>query len=82
MPNNWKKVKDFVLQDGYKKLTRPTIPIDHTAFPQTKAELQRLGVRFDFAGKQDTNFMEAVETDNGTRDDVQAALDAADDEID
>ncbi|EKV18925.1 hypothetical protein PDIG_06400 [Penicillium digitatum PHI26] len=102
MPNKWSKIKDAVLThaNGYKKLVRPSVALHKTAFPKTAADLESLGVRFDFAGtiEEDPNFLEAVETktrkgthgivatvkipDGGTKEDVQAALDAVDSEID
>ncbi|GLA67397.1 hypothetical protein AtubIFM54640_010715 [Aspergillus tubingensis] len=104
MPNKWKKVKDILLQDGYKKLIRPTVPVHKTAFPKTTPELEKLGVRFDYAGtieedekkfhrfqvqwrqkhKEGThgNVATIKVPDGGTKEDVQAALDAVDKEID
>ncbi|KKK23234.1 hypothetical protein P175DRAFT_0472969 [Aspergillus ochraceoroseus IBT 24754] len=117
MPNKWKKVKDILLQDGYKKLIRPTVPVHKTAFPKTTPELEKLGVRFDYAGtieedeKKFHRFQVQVNSgnkiptswkqwrqkhkegthgnvatikvpDGGTKEDVQAALDAVDKEID
>ncbi|KAJ5159156.1 uncharacterized protein N7500_008807 [Penicillium coprophilum] len=51
MPNKWSKVKDAVLKhaNGYKKLVKPSVA-HKTAFPKTAADLESLGVRFDFAG--------------------------------
>lgn len=116
MPNKWSKVKAFVMQYGYKKLIRPTISLHGTAFPKTKPDLEKLGVRFDFAGtieeqgkklhcfqvqvnagkiptswkqwrqKHEKGTHGIVATikvpDNGTKDDVQAALDDVDEDID
>jgi hypothetical protein len=119
MPSKWNKVKDAVLKhaNGYKKLVRPSVALHKTAFPKTAADLESLGVRFDFAGTTEENgkkfhkFQVQVNAgnkiptswkqwrqkhekgthgivatvkipDGGTKEDVQAALDAVDSEID
>ena len=119
MPNKWNKIKDAVLKhaNGYKKLVRPSVALHGTAFPKTTADLESLGVRFDFAGTVEENgkkfhrFQVQVNSgnkiptswkqwrqkhekgthgivatvkvpDGGTKEDVQAALDAVDSEID
>lgn len=116
MPNKWNKVKAFVLRGGYKKLIRPTVSLHGTAFPKSSSELEKLGVRFDFAGtveedgKRFHRFQVQVNAgnkiptswkqwrekhekgthgivatikvpDGGTKEDVEAALAAVDDEI-
>lgn len=116
MPNKWQKVKDFLLQDGYKKLVRPSVSIHKTAFPKTKPDLEKMGVRFDFAGtiedggKKFHRFQVQVNSgnkipiswkqwrekhekgthgivatvrvpDGGSKEDVEAALNAVDKEI-
>lgn len=50
MGNKWRTVKGFVLKDGWKKLVKPSVSIHKTAFPKTQSDLEKLGVRFDFAG--------------------------------
>lgn len=57
MPNKWNKIKDAVLKhaNGYKKLVRPSVTLHKTAFPKTAADLESLGVRFDFVGTIEEN---------------------------
>ncbi|KAB8356451.1 hypothetical protein FH972_024034 [Carpinus fangiana] len=48
----WKiLVKAVCSGDGWKKLIRPTVPVHGTAWPKTQPELQKYGIRFDYAGK-------------------------------
>ncbi|KAJ5481519.1 hypothetical protein N7475_000331 [Penicillium sp. IBT 31633x] len=108
MPNKWNKIKDAVLKhaNGYKKLVRPSVTLHKTAFPKTAADLESLGVRFDFVGTIEENrkkfhrfqvqkqwrqkhekgthgiVITIKIPDGGTKEDVQAALDAVDSEID
>lgn len=106
------------MKGGYKKLVAPTVRLHDTAFPKTQPELEKLGVRFGFAGtvtkddgkkyhrydvqvnagnkiptswkrwrenhpKGTHDVVATVEVaDGGCKDDVQAALDEIDDEID
>ncbi len=54
MVNKWQKVIDLVLtgqNQGWKKLVKNSVALHKTAFPKTQPELERLGVRFDFAGQ-------------------------------
>ncbi|EGE06705.1 hypothetical protein TEQG_05699 [Trichophyton equinum CBS 127.97] len=116
MANKWRKVINFVLQHGYKKLVTPTVSLHGTAFPKTQPDLEKLGVRFDFAGtierggkkfhrfqvqvnsgnkipiswknwrEKHTKGTHAIVTtievpDNGTKEEVQEALEAAEDGI-
>lgn len=57
MPNKQNKVKNAVLKhaNSYKKLVRPSIALRKTAFPRTAAELENLGVRFDFEDTTEEN---------------------------
>ncbi|KAB8349795.1 hypothetical protein FH972_023808 [Carpinus fangiana] len=52
MSKKWTTVTNFVVDksQGWKKLTRPTVSLHKTAFPQTSKDQQNLGIRFDFAG--------------------------------
>lgn len=50
MPNEWEKVKSFVMDGGYEKLLKPSVRIHGTVFPQTQYLQEKLGVRFDFSG--------------------------------
>ncbi|RMD39563.1 hypothetical protein DV735_g5567, partial [Chaetothyriales sp. CBS 134920] len=50
MPNKWTKVVSAVCKYGWKKLVNPTVDLHKTAFPKSPADLENLGVRFDFAG--------------------------------
>ncbi|KAA6406458.1 MAG: hypothetical protein FRX48_09729 [Lasallia pustulata] len=98
MPNKWAKVKAAILQRGYQKLLRPTVVLHKTAYPKTQPELERLGVRFDFAGtvEEDGKKLHRFQVqdgthgivatikvpDNGTKEDVEAALNAVDEDVD
>lgn len=112
-------MKDAILKhaNGYQKLVRPSVALHKTAFPKTAADLESLGVRFDFAGtieengkkfhkfqvqvnagnriptswkqwrqrhEKGTHGIVATVTipDDGTKEDVRAALNAVDSEID
>lgn len=55
MGNKWREVKRFVLQYGWQKLIRPTVSIHKTAFPKTQSDLEKLGLRFDYAGTIEEN---------------------------
>lgn len=105
------------MQQGYQKLIRPTVALHKTAYPKTQSEMEKLGVRFDFAGtveeggKKFHRFQVQVNAgnkipsswkqwreshkggthgivatvkvpDNGTKEDVEAALDAVDEDVD
>ena len=50
MGKKWRIVTAFVLDKGWLKLVNPTVPLHGTAFPKTKPDLEKLGVRFDFVG--------------------------------
>lgn len=51
MSKKWRKVVQAIISSGgWKKLVRPTVALHGTAFPKSQAELERIGVRFDFAG--------------------------------
>jgi len=52
MSRKWRTVVDFVMgnSNGWKKLLNPTCEVHQTAFPKTNKDLEKLGIRFDFAG--------------------------------
>lgn len=51
MSKKWRKVIQAVVgSDGWKKLVKPTVQLHGTAFPKLQKDLEKIGIRFDFAG--------------------------------